>query len=201
MSDFLKQKKIILASGSQIRKKLLHSLGLDFEAIPSSCDEDNVKNAFTSDNWLELGYQLAKEKALDVSQRYPDHYVIGADQLCLEGDNLYDKPLNHDTAVKHLKSLRGKTHQQIACICLAKNGQILWEHHETARMTMRDLSDHSIEAYLRAEKPYQSCGAYQYETLGKWLFSQVTGDENTILGLPLKSLSEALITFHAVELP
>lgn len=200
MSEFLKQKPIILASGSAIRKKLLQSLGLEFQTIPSNCDEEEIKQTFQSEDWLNLGYQLAAEKALEVSRQHPEHFVISADQLCIEGKTLYDKPLSHEKALQNLKNLRGKIHQQVACLCLAKNGEILWQHHETAILEMRDLPDTTIETYLKTEKPYHSCGAYQYETLGKWLFKRVTGNEDTILGLPLKSLSEALIAFDVLEL-
>ncbi len=200
MSEFIKQQPLILASGSAIRKKLLASLGLDFQVLPSQCDEEALKRQFCDTDWLKLGYLLAKEKALDVSHRFPDHYIIAADQLCLAGDRLYDKPLNHSRAVEHLKSLQGKEHQQIACLCLAKKGKLLWQSHEIATLGMRRLDEQTIEAYLRAEKPYHSCGAYQYETLGKWLFEQVQGDEDTILGLPLRPLTEALLSCHVVSL-
>ncbi|MDP3267764.1 MAG: Maf family nucleotide pyrophosphatase [Legionella sp.] len=201
MSSFLKQQKpLILASGSLIRKKLLQSIGLEFEVIPSDCDEEAFKASHRSENYLDLGYTLAQHKALSVSKRYPNHFVIAADQLCVIDDILLDKPLNHDIAIQHLQLLSGKSHQQIACLCIAQGNKILWNYHDIATLTLRDLNVKSIEDYLLADKPYQSCGAYQYETLGKWLFEKVDGKEDTILGLPLLPLISALTELKAVIL-
>jgi septum formation protein len=102
MSKFLQQQPLILASGSIIRLKLLRSLGLEFLVIPSDCDEEAIKIAHQSESILDLGFTLAKTKALDVSQRYPEHFVIAADQLCVIGSKVLDKPLNHQTAIEHL---------------------------------------------------------------------------------------------------
>lgn len=199
MSDFLHQHPIILASNSSIRKKLLQSLGIKFSVIPAQCDEEALKYSFNSQNKVDLGYFLAANKALDVSQRYPEHFIIAADQLCLVGETILNKPLNHQTAIEHLSLLSGQKHQQIACLCIAKNNKILWQHHEVASLTLHYLSKHTIEAYLLSEKPYQSCGAYQYETQGKWLFQHVQGNEDTILGLPLVPLTNALKKLGAVS--
>lgn len=200
MSSFIQQQPLILASGSTIRLKLLQSLGLDFLVIPSHCDEDAIKKAHASESILELGYTLASAKALEVSTRYPDHYVIAADQLCVIGKQVLDKPLNHATALEHLSLLRGQEHQQIACLCIAKGKTLLWQYHDIANVTLHDLSDESIDAYLRDEKPYHSCGAYQFETKGKWLFNKMDGKEDTILGLPLVPLANALLSLGIVRI-
>ncbi|WP_133135864.1 Maf family protein [Legionella rowbothamii] len=199
MSKFLRQQPIILASNSSIRSKLLQSLGLEFTIIPSHCDEDTLKESFGSLNTIELGYVLAAHKALEVSQRYPEHFVIAADQLCLLGEVLLNKPLNHQTAIEQLSLLSGQNHQQISCLCIAKNKQILWQHHEISDLTMYQLSKQTIEAYLVSEKPYHSCGSYHYEAQGKWLFQEVKGNEDTILGLPLFPLAQALKKLGAVH--
>lgn len=200
MSKFIDQKAIILASGSTIRSKLMSSLGLEFSVIPSDCDEDAIKNIYNSSNVdvVELGYALAKAKALDVSKRFPDHFVIAADQLCVIGQTILDKPMNHQTAIEHLRLLSGKKHQQIACLCIAKNNNILWQHHEIAELELHQLNDQTIESYLLSEKPYYSCGAYHFESQGKWLFKEVKGNEETILGLPLMPLVHALLDLGAV---
>lgn len=200
MSRFLQQKQLILASGSSIRLQLLTSLGLDFLVIPSHCDEDAIKATHQSKNFLELGFALATAKALDVSKQYPGHFVIAADQLCVMGKKILDKPLNHQRATEHLRMLNGKRHQQIACLCIAKDGEVLWQYHDIAHLTLHYLSECNIEAYLQAEKPYHSCGAYQYESKGKWLFKEVRGKEDTILGLPLVPLANALISLGAVKI-
>ncbi|STY30037.1 septum formation protein Maf [Legionella wadsworthii] len=199
MSKFLHQKPIILASSSSIRFKLLQSLGIEFSVVPSHCDEEAIKASFDTNHKLELGYALAANKALDVSKKHPEHFIIGADQLCLLDHTLLNKPLNHSKAVAQLRLLSGKEHLQISCICIAKNDQLLWQHHETAYLTLHDLTESMIEDYLRTEKPYHSCGGYQYESQGKWLFKQVIGNEDTILGLPLLPLSNALLELGAVS--
>ncbi|MFJ1268307.1 nucleoside triphosphate pyrophosphatase [Legionella lytica] len=199
MSNFFQQQPIILASGSSIRSKLLQSLGLEFTVIPSQCDEEVLKESFAKENTLELGYALAAHKALDVSQHYSEHFIIAADQLCLLGNILLNKPLDHQTAITQLSLLSDQTHQQISCLCIAKNNQILWQHHEVADLTMHPLNKQSIEAYLLSEKPYHSCGSYHYENQGKWLFQEVKGNEDTILGLPLFPLTQALRKLGAVH--
>lgn len=199
MSNFFKQQPLILASASESRRQLLASLGLDFEVIPANCDEDLLKRDFgCSDSFSDLGMMLARSKALDVSQRYPEHFVIAADQLCILGDRLFDKPMTHATAVTHLQILRGQTHQQIAAWCIAKAGQILWQEQDTAFLKMHLLRDETIEAYLRQDEPYQSCGAYHYEGQAKWLFEDVRGSDSTIMGLPLGQVTKALIELGAV---
>ncbi|KGP63404.1 septum formation protein Maf [Legionella norrlandica] len=198
MSKFFQQKPIVLASSSTIRYKLLKSLGLDFLVVPSNCNEEEIKTAHDSEELIKLGITLAKTKALEVSQRYPEHYIIAADQLCIADNKVFNKPLNHQTAVKHLQELSGKQHQQIACLCIAKKSKILWQHYDIATLTLHHLSKETIEAYLQAEEPYQSCGAYQFETQGKWLFKEVIGKEDTILGLPLMPLVNALINLEAI---
>ncbi|MGC1182317.1 Maf family protein [Legionella sp.] len=199
MSKFLQQEPIILASGSAIRYKLLQSLGISFTVVPSNYDEEAIKESFHTKNKIDLGYALAANKALEVSKQYPQHFVIAADQLCLIGQELLNKPLTHQTAMQHLSLLSGQKHQQIACLCIAKNNKLLWQHHEQAEVTLHPLNEHIIEAYLLSEKPYQSCGAYQYETQGKWLFKEVSGSEDTILGLPLLPLASALMKLGAVR--
>lgn len=200
MSSFIQQQPLILASGSAIRLKLMRSLGLEFLVIPSHCDEDAIKKSHAHESILELGYTLASSKALEVSARYPDHYVIAADQLCVIGKQVLDKPLNHTTAVEHLTLLSGQEHQQISCLCIAKGQSLLWQYHDIAKVTLHHLSDERIEAYLRDEKPYHSCGAYQFETKGKWLFNKVDGKEDTILGLPLVPLANALLSLGVVRI-
>lgn len=195
MSELLQHDKIILTTGSPIRYKLFKSLGLAFDVIPSHCDEAAIKRELKNATPIELGYTLARTKALAVSQQYPEAAVIAADQLCICDRGILDKPMVHKTAITHLKWLRGKSHQQLACLCIAKNNSIIWTHHESAWLHMRKLSNATIEAYLAKEQPYRSCGSYQYESMGKWLFDWVDGSEDTILGLPLPSLINALLKF------
>ncbi|MCL9682784.1 Maf family protein [Legionella maioricensis] len=199
MSKFLQQQPLILASSSAVRLKLFHSLGLEFLVIPSECDEEAIKKNHQSESILDLGLTLAKAKALDVSERYPEHFVIAADQLCVINNKVLDKPLNHQTAIEHLQLLSGKKHQQISCVCIAKHNEIVWQYHDMAHLSVRHLSEKEINAYLHTEQPYHSCGAYHYEARGKWLFTEVQGNEDTILGLPLLPLANAMINLGAVH--
>lgn len=199
MSKFIQQQEIILASASAIRGRLLESLGLEFSSIPSDCDEEAIKNQFATQDWPKLGFALAEAKAKIVSQAHPNAFVIAADQLCVLDNQLFDKPLKHEIALKQLQALSGKTHRQIACLVIAKEGEILWRFQDEARLTMQELSPTTIEAYLKKEKPYHSCGSFQYETEGKWLFREVEGHVETILGLPLLPLTQALFKLGAVS--
>ncbi len=200
MSDFIKQQPIILASASLVRQKLLHSLGLDFEVIPANCDEEDIKQNFNaSDELPDLAAQIASCKALALSQHYPDHFVIAGDQLCVIGDQYLNKPITHASAAQQLRLLSGKTHQQIAATCIAKSGLVIWQNQDIATLTMHELSDKTITAYLHLARPYQSCGAYNYEGSAKWLFKEVHGSESTILGLPLLPLTQALIDLEIVS--
>lgn len=200
MSKFLTQKPLILASASKSRINLLASLGIDFDAIPASCDEEAIKQEFNKESMLLLANTLASYKALEVSKRYPEQMVIGADQLCIIGNSYLDKPLNHSHAVAQLRLLSGKTHQLISAYCLAKAGQIIKQDHDVATLTMRELSDATIDSYLTLDKPYQSCGSYHFEGLAKWLFTNVHGSDSTILGLPLIPLIQTLLEHQVIKL-
>ncbi|KTD61550.1 Maf family protein [Legionella spiritensis] len=200
MSEFITQQPLILASASQSRQRLLQTLGLRFEVVPSFCDEEQIKRRSQHSTHSELAAELAAAKALLISEEYPKHYVIAADQLCVFGDTVFDKPGDHQEAVRHLRTLRGKTHQQISACCIARRSEIIWSVQDVASLTMRHLSDQAIEAYLLADQPYQSCGAYHYEGKAKWLFSEVTGSDSTIQGLPVQLLIQALIEHRIVTL-
>lgn len=201
MSNFLQQKHpLILASASKIRAELLNKLGLTFSVIPSQCDEHYIKKHYGSADINALGFALATNKALDVSKQYPNQFVIGADQLCTINNKILDKPISHDIAVQHLHLLSGTTHQQIVYLCIAYNNEIIWQEYDVASLTLHQLSDECIESYLQTEQPYASCGAYHFETQGKWLFKEIRGQEDTILGLPLMLLTNALRTLKIVTL-
>ena len=181
--------KIILASASISRASLLKHAGVHFEAIPSHCDEDAIKNEMkdscaTAD---QVAKRLAMEKAKMVAIDYPDHFVIGADQMLACGGVWYDKPADIDAARGHLKSLRGKTHYLVSATVILLSEKCVWHYADTSNLTMRDFSDDFIGVYLNqaGEKVCRSVGAYQLEGLGAQLFSAVEGDYFSILGLPL----------------
>lgn len=178
------KEKIILASGSQTRRQMLESLGLEFDVQSSSVDEDLLKKEFTG-VVSELGLFLAQAKAKQVSNENLNAYVIAADQVCLLGEKIFDKPGTFEKSVEHLKELAGKTHSQNCSACIFHHGQEIWNCIRTAEITMRDLSDIEINAYVELEKPFQCAGSYMLEKHGKHIFSKVDGDHDVILGLPL----------------
>lgn len=200
MSSFISQKPLILASGSISRQKLLSDAGLKFDIHLSNVDEDKIKKDFQDNDFEQLALTLAKEKALVVSTKYPDIAVIAADQLCVLGHEIFDKPLSHTRAQEQLKELNGKKHRLLTAVCVAKEGQILWSYLEPVYLTMRHLSDQTIEHYLNLETPYNSCGSYHFEGRGKWLFEDVSEHESTIIGLPILPLFNALIEFDLVSI-
>lgn len=200
MSEFLRPKALILASGSTNRRMLLESLGLSFEIHPPLCDEDALKDTFTGSN-DKLAAFLACEKAREVSLRFPDAFVLAADQVCLHQDTVFNKPLTLENARLQLEKLSGHTHQLMNAVCLMSEGKVIWEHEETATLTMRALTSVAINAYLQADTPLQSCGSYHFESRGKWLFTHIEGHESTITGLPLLALANALLQHGVVSLP
>lgn len=200
MSEFLCQKPLILASGSPNRRMLLESLGLCFEIHPPLCDEDALKGTFSGKN-DKLAAFLAREKAREVSERFPEAFVLAADQVCLYQDTVFNKPLTFENARLQLERLSGNTHQLMNAVCLMHEGKPVWEHEETAVLSMRALTSDAINAYLQADTPLQSCGSYHFESCGKWLFTHIEGHESTITGLPLLALANALLQHGVVSLP
>lgn len=189
---------LILASGSSIRQQMLKSVGLKFSVVPSGVEEDAIKAQMQGKPIPELAAALARAKTLSVSINHPDAYTIGADQICAlprspadpnqSCERILSKPGSYDRAEAQLAELSGKTHQQHCAITLAKGDQVLWEFHAVATLTMRDLTPAEIKAYVAADAPLSSCGAYKFEGLGRYLFARVEGDHDVIQGLALVPL-------------
>jgi len=191
---------LILASGSVIRQQMLRDLGLEFSVQPSGFDETALKPSIAHLPAPQQALRLAREKALSVSVNFPDAYTIGADQVCaLEGEIL-SKPGSYANAEAQLRELSGKTHTQNCGVVIAKGASIIWEHSASASLTMRALSDAEIRAYIAADAPLQSCGAYKFEALGKHLFAATEGDHTVIQGLPLTPLIAQLHSLGAIQL-
>lgn len=194
---------IILASASRSRAAVMRNAGIRIETIPADIDEDSVKRAMDRDGHAaaDVAHQLAELKAMAVSQRHPGRLVIGADQMLQCGGVWFDKPVDRDHARAHLQTLRGRDHELFAAVCAVMDGECLWRHLESARMTMRPFSDAFLEAYLDAvgEDACRSVGAYQLEGLGAQLFDRIEGDFFTILGLPLLALLRFLSTQDVVK--
>lgn len=181
---------LVLASQSRARQMLLGNAGLAFEAIPADIDERAIqeKSGFVKPG--EIAALLAQEKALFISTKMPDRYVIGADQTLALGSRLFSKPGGRAQAAEQLRALAGNTHELHSAVSVALGGRVLFSDVSVARMSMRQLSGDEIRTYLDAagERMTTSVGAYQLEGLGVHLFERIDGDHFTILGLPLLPL-------------
>lgn len=193
--------RLILASASTIRAKLLEHAGVAFETVPARVDEDAVKHSLRGKP-VQVAETLAEMKALRISVAQPDALVLGADQVLAFEDEIVSKSANLNEARTLLRRLRGKSHQLIGAAVLAKDGQAVWRHVETAQLWLRDFSDAFLENYLAAEREaaLSSVGCYRLEGPGVQLFSRIEGDYFSILGLPLLALLAALRE-HAVIAP
>ncbi|HEV7879599.1 Maf family nucleotide pyrophosphatase [Bradyrhizobium sp.] len=183
-------KPLILASKSAARQALLANAGIAFEAIPAELDERAIEVASALSAPGEIAALLARDKALFVSARHPDRFVVGADQTLMLGERLFSKPAGRAQAAAQLRALAGQSHELHSATAVGRDGEILFENVSIARMTMRSLDDAAISAYLDAagESVTTSVGAYQLEGLGVHLFERIEGDHFTILGLPLLAL-------------
>ncbi|KYH02416.1 Maf family nucleotide pyrophosphatase [Bradyrhizobium sp. DOA1] len=181
---------LILASQSSARKMLLANAGLEFKAITADIDERGIQAASKLSNPREIGLLLAREKAKAVSAHHPGSYVIGADQTLALGDRLLNKPAGRAQAMAQLRDLAGNSHELNSAVAIAHDGKIVFEDVSIARMTMRQMSEAELSAYLDAagDVVTTSVGAYQLEGLGIHLFERIEGDHFTVLGLPLLPL-------------
>ena len=191
--------KIILASNSSIRKKILEDSGISFEVVPSEVEEEELKLSLSSNNFREYCLALAKAKALDVSNKKKNAYVIGSDQICCYGEEIFSKPLTKENCFKTLSKLSGNTHYQNCGISICKNGKEIWSHYAQAALTMKSLSDREIRDYIDEDEPFMACGAYRFESLGKNLFLTTKGDETTIQGLTLNPIINFLTSKKVIN--
>lgn len=190
MGLWLGKSPLILASQSSARKMLLANAGLEFEAVTADIDERGIQAASRLSNPREIGLLLAGEKAKAVSANRPGSYVIGADQTLALGGRLFNKPAGRTQAMTQLRDLAGNSHELNSAVAVAHDGKIVFEDVSVARMTMRQMTEAELSAYLDAagDAVTTSVGAYQLEGLGIHLFARIEGDHFTILGLPLLPL-------------
>tara|TARA_Y100000816_G_C25766087_1_gene402358 strand:+ start:39 stop:617 length:579 start_codon:yes stop_codon:yes gene_type:complete len=188
--------KIILASKSGVRKEILKKNKIDCDVEPSNVDEDEVKISMINEEATPtlISKNLAELKANKVSNKNPDKIVLGADSVIdLEGE-LISKPKSRQEAFEILKKLNGKKHQLISSVCISKNGSMIWNYTDASSLTMKELNLDEIKLYLKKvddEKLY-AYGVYQIEEGGRDLFVKIEGDEDTIMGLPVKKIKEYL---------
>jgi len=181
---------LVLASQSRARQMLLGNAGIAFEAVPADIDERAVQEKSDLLKPGEIAALLAQEKALFVSAKMPDRYVVGADQTLALGQRLFSKPTGRAQAAEQLRALAGNTHELHSAIAVVQGSEVLFSEVSVASMTMRQLSGEEIRTYLdtAGEAVTTSVGAYQLEGLGVHLFERIEGDHFTILGLPLLPL-------------
>lgn len=188
--------KIVLASTSRARARLLVDAGLSFEIDPPQIDETPIKEMMRvrGADAAELAEALAEAKALERTKHHPGAFVIGADQVLELDGEWYDKPESQEEAGSHLRTLRGRTHHLVSAVCVVRDGDRIWRHVETARLTVRTFSEEYLSSYLKeaGSQILESVGAYRLEGLGAQLFSRIDGNHFTILGLPLLPLLKFL---------
>ena len=194
------KKKLILASGSRIRRQLLEGVGLQFQVINSNVDEDLLKKELHGRPFEEQVTRLASEKARTVGINNPDAFVIGSDNMCTIDDKIFDKPIDHEDAVNHLSSLSGKKHYQNNGISIFHKGKEVWSNFDVTELEMKELSLQEIEDYLNLDKTYSACGCYHFESNGKDLFTSINGLESTVMGLAMEHLIEKLNQLGVIEL-
>jgi septum formation protein len=188
--------RIVLASASSARRRLLAAAGIACEVEPSHVDEAEVKAGLLPEGATPRAVAdcLAELKAVRVSARRPGALVIGSDQVLALNGILFDKPPDMAHARAHLRAFRGKRHTLVSAVVVARDGAAIWRHVEEAHLTMRPFSDEFLDAYLAAagESVLSSVGVYALEGLGAQLFSRIEGDHFTIQGLPLLPLLDFL---------
>jgi septum formation protein len=182
--------RLILASQSRARQALLANAGIAFDAIAAEIDEREIQRVSGLSAPGEIASLLAREKALSVSSSQPDRIVVGADQTLALGKRLFSKPADRAQAAQQLRSLGGASHELHSAVAVARDGKIMFDTVAVAQMTMRQLSEAEIDAYLdqAGDAVTTSVGAYQLEGLGIHLFERIEGDHFTILGMPLLPL-------------
>tara|TARA_B100000686_G_C16753170_1_gene953812 strand:+ start:1250 stop:1837 length:588 start_codon:yes stop_codon:yes gene_type:complete len=187
---------IILASSSGVRRKILNENGINCEVIPSGVDEEEVKNSLISEGAgpLLISKNLAELKSIKISKKKPNKIVLGADSVIDLNGELISKPKNREEAFMILEKLNGKTHNLISSVCISKNGAMIWNCTDSSTLTMKKLNSEQLKSYLEKirDKFLYAYGVYQIESDGRSLFSKIEGDENTIMGLPIKQIKEYL---------
>ena len=188
--------KIVLASKSEVRKKIIEENNIICRVEPSNVDEDSVKESLSKEKATPtiISKNLAELKANKISHKFINEIVMGADSVIdLEGE-IISKPINRVEAFQILQKLNGKTHQLVSSVCISRGGSMIWNYTDKASLTMKNMTPFEIELYLKkiSDKALYSYNVYQIEGEGRHLFSKIEGNEDTIMGLPIKQIKEYL---------
>ncbi len=188
--------KIILASKSEVRKKILDQNGIRCEVVPANINEELIKDSLLKEKASPeiISKNLAELKANKISEKKHNYLVLGADSVIDLKGELISKPKSRDEAFAILKKLNGQKHQLISSVCISKNGAMIWNFTDASTLIMKQLSSDEIQLYLTKikDKELYAYGVYQIEADGRSLFSKIEGDEDTIMGLPVKKIKEYL---------
>ena len=188
--------KIILASKSKVRKKILEENGISCEIKPANIDEDLIKESLLKKGATPdiISKNLAELKANKISQKSNGAIVLGADSIIDLNGNIISKPFNREDALKILQKLNGKKHFLISSVCISKNGSMIWNYTDKAALTMKEMTIEQLKTYLGKikDEDLYAYNVYQIEGEGRSLFSKIEGDVNTIMGLPIKKINEYL---------
>ena len=191
---------IILASKSKVRKAILNSNEIDCEVVPSNVDEDSVKISLIKNKASPelISKNLAELKANKVSTKFSDKLVLGADSVIDFEGKIISKPNNRNEALDILKLLNGKSHFLISSVCISKGGNMIWNYTDKATLTMKSFSEKELIAYLSkiSDEALYAYNVYQIEGEGRKLFSEIKGDENTIMGLPIDKIKDYLKNYE-----
>ena len=190
--------KIILASKSKVRKKILEENGINCIVEPANIDEDLVKDSLLKEGALPtiVSKNLAELKANKVSQKKNGELVLGADSIIDLNSKIISKPSNRNEALAILKKLNGQKHHLISSVCISKNGSMIWNYTDKAELTMKQMRSDELRLYLAkiSDEELYAYNVYQIEGEGRSLFSKIEGDEDTIMGLPIKQIKKYLNT-------
>ena len=190
--------KIILASKSKVRKKILEENGISCLVKPANVDEDLVKESLLKEGATPdiISKNLAELKANKISQKSNGAIVLGADSIINLNETIISKPFNRNEALKILQKLNGKRHRLISSVCISKNGSMIWNYTDKAALTMKEMTIEQLKTYLAKikDEALYAYNIYQIENEGRSLFSKIEGDENTIMGLPIKQIKKYLNT-------
>jgi len=190
--------KIILASKSKVRKKILEENGISCLVKPANVDEDLVKESLLKEGATPgiISKNLAELKANKISQKSNGAIVLGADSIINLNETIISKPLNRNEALKILQKLNGKRHHLISSVCISKNGSMIWNYTDKAALTMKKMTIEQLKTYLAKikDEALYAYNVYQIESEGRSLFSKIEGNEDTIMGLPIKQIKKYLDT-------